>query len=459
MVYALRRAFLKSALNLLLSSTPISGIADSFMKTRDRKVSVSTKRAFEAKALSMDYIKKSLRTLSPKCRKKFIENFIINSILVGKKYQFDLEKKYKMGLPWFFVLTPTAQCNLSCVGCYAHEYTKHKGLPYEEVDRILKEAKELGIHFITISGGEPFTWPYLFKMFREHNDMFFQIYTNGTLITPRVAKMLAKVGNAAPAISVEGFEAQTDKRRGQGIYTKILDAMDNLRKEGVLFGFSATPTKINSDILCSDSFIDLMIKKGCKFGWFFQYVPIGKKPDTRLMSSPEQRNRLRIKIQEIRANKPIFVGDFWNDGPFASGCMAGARPGGYFHINCNGDVEPCVFLQFSVDNIKGKKLIDVIRSPFFKAIRKEQPYCKSKNLLTPCALIDNPEILRKIVKKHGAKPSYNGGMAVINDPKVCRFLDKYSKQMHKMTEPIWDKELKEHFSHWKDDPAFFSAES
>jgi hypothetical protein len=179
-------------------------------------------------------------------------------------------------------------------------------------------------------------------------------------------------------------------------------------------------------------------------------VPIGKKPDVSLMATPEQRSKLRTRVLEVRNTKPIFIGDFWNDGPCVRGCIAGARPAGYFHINCNGGVEPCVFLQFSVDNIKNKKLIDVIQSPFFKAIQKEQPYCKNKNLLTPCALIDNPKVLRKLVKEHNAKPSYEGGESVINDPKITQFLDKYSKKYKKITDPIWKKDKKHKHIHWKD---------
>jgi MoaA/NifB/PqqE/SkfB family radical SAM enzyme len=398
----------------------------------------------------LELIKNNLGRLSPNCKAKFIENFLVNAVILGTQKKRRLSAQLGFGLPWFFVISPSARCNLSCVGCYAWEYTKDDGLSFEEVDRIFIEAKEIGTYFVTITGGEPFFWPHLFKIFEKHNDMYFQIYTNGTLITKEVAEKLAKAGNAAPAISIEGFEKETDQRRGKGTFKKIMQAMDNLKEAGVVFGFSATPTKINSEIISSDKFIDLMIEKGCSFGWLFQYVPIGKSPDVSLMSSPEQRNELRDRVNEIRKSKPIFIGDFWNDGPHVRGCLAGARPGGYFHINSNGDVEPCVFLQFSVDNIKGKKLIDVIQSPFFKAIQKEQPYCTNKNLLTPCALIDNPEILRKIVKEHKAKPSYEGGEKTINNEKITKFLDNYSKEFKKLTDPVWEKELSKKYKTWKD---------
>ncbi|MBK6933688.1 MAG: radical SAM protein [Bacteroidales bacterium] len=379
-----------------------------------------------------------------------IQNFFINAAVIGRQRQEQLRKELNIWLPWFFVISPTARCNLTCVGCYAGNYSKQEDLSFELADRIFNEAKDLGIYFVTVSGGEPFMWPHLLDIMEKHHDMFFQIYTNGTLITKDVANRLGKLGNAAPAISIEGFEKETDARRGEGTFKRIMEAMDNLRNAGVLFGFSATPTKLNIETLMSDEFIDLMIEKGCSIGWFFQYVPIGRKPDVSLMATPEQRFRLRRRSIEIRNTKPIFIGDFWNDGPYVGGCICGARQGGYFHINCHGDVEPCVFLQFSVDNIKDKKLIDIIQSPFFKAFQEAQPYRENNNLLTPCALIDNPQVLRDIVTKFNAKPSYNSSMDVITDPEIISFLDNYTKEYRKLVDPIWENELKLKYKTWKE---------
>jgi MoaA/NifB/PqqE/SkfB family radical SAM enzyme len=378
-----------------------------------------------------------------------IQNFFINAAVIGRQRQEELRKELNIWLPWFFVISPTAKCNLTCVGCYAGNYSKQEDLSFELVDRIFNEAKDLGVYFVTVSGGEPFMWPHLLDIMEKHHDMFFQIYTNGTLITKDIAKRLGELGNAAPAISIEGFEKETDARRGEGTFKRIMEAMDNLRNAGVPFGFSATPTKLNIETLMSDEFIDLMIDKGCVLGWFFQYVPIGRKPDVSLMATPEQRFRLRRRSIEIRNTKPIFIGDFWNDGPYVGGCICGARQAGYFHINCHGDVEPCVFLQFSVDNIKDKKLIDVIQSPFFKAFQNAQPYRENSNLLTPCALIDNPEVLRDIVTKFNAKPSYNSSMNVITDPEIISFLDNYTKEYRKLADPIWDNDLKFKYKTWK----------
>lgn len=455
---AIKRTFLNKILLLLSRLSPenlvkMISLGEEFFirKEEIRAVAQAMKKALQEKHIVSKLVMDTFSSLSRPCRRRFIENFFVNAGILGNQKKQKVEKRLGFGLPWFFVISPTTRCNLKCKGCYAGEYSKEEGLSFEEVDRILKEAKRLGIHFITISGGEPLVWqPHLFKIFKKHNDVFFQMYTNGTLITKETAAKLARLGNVAPAISVEGFRERTDDRRGKGMFKQILTGMDNLREAGVLFGFSATCTSRNSEEIMSDDFIDFYIKKGCRFGWYFQYTPIGRNPDVGLMSTPEQRNKLRLRVSEFRKAKPIFIGDFWNDGPWVKGCIAGARHGGYFHINSQGDVEPCVFLQFSVDNIKGKKLVDVLQSPFFKAIQKAQPYCHNKNLLTPCALIDNPQVLRQIVKTYNARPSYPGADNVIADPEIAKFLDDYSTRYKKITDPIWEKEFSSRFKCWKD---------
>jgi MoaA/NifB/PqqE/SkfB family radical SAM enzyme len=408
------------------------------------------KDAIERETPTVTLTRNILSNLSPICSKKLIEVFFINAAIISRQKQKEILEKENIMLPWLLVISPTARCNLRCTGCYAGGYSWKDDLPFEEVDRIFTEAKELGINFITVSGGEPFIRPDLLELYEKHNDMYFLVYTNGTFIDERMAKKLSELGNVAPGISVEGFKKETDQRRGDGVYEKVLAAMDNLREAGVPFGFSATPTRLNAEIVMSDEFLDFYIDKGCLFGWYFQYIPIGRKPDVSLMATPEQRNRLRERLVEIRETKPIFIGDFWNDGPVVGGCIAGARPHGYFHINCHGDVEPCVFFQFSVDNIKGKKLIDVIQSDFFKAIQDSQPYNENKNLMAPCAIIDNPDVLRELVRKYNAKPSYPGVDSLINNKELMEFLDNYAKEFKKITDPIWENNLSKKHRCWKD---------
>jgi len=377
-------------------------------------------------------LKRILTEANPNCKNKFISNLLVNSMILGN---FQRQRREKKGLPapFLLVISPTMRCNLHCEGCYAGSYTKEEDLDIKVIDKVISEAKKLGVFFITISGGEPFIRKDLLEIFAKHNDVMFQIYTNGTLIDKKLAKKLAKLGNAVPAISVEGFKKETEERRGKGVFDKVILAMDNLKKERAYFGFSATSTRQNIEKF-DDRFIDFYIKKGCFFGWFFQYIPIGRNPDVGLAPTPEQRNKFREKVHKIREKKPIFVADFWNDGLYSNGCMAGGKK--YLHINNRGDVEPCVFVHFAVDNIKNKSLKEVLNSNFFKDIRERQPF--DENLLAPCMIIDHPEILREICEKNNAYPTHKGAESIVKDKEITKYLDLYSKKMGKLTARPWE---------------------
>lgn len=374
---------------------------------------------------------------SKNCREKLALNFFYNATLAGRVKRVKFAKEHNTPTPFFFVISPTMRCNLKCIGCYAAQYKKENDLSYEILDKILKEAKKAGIYFVTISGGEPFLRQDLFKLYKKHNDIYFQVFTNGTLIDEKLTEKIAQLGNIAPVISIEGFEKETEERRGKGVFNKVIKAMNNLEKAGVIFGFSAMPTSKNWQIIASDRFYESLVNLGCTFGWLFQYIPIGREPDLSLMMKPEQRLAIRDKVREVRNKYPIFVCDFWNDGDYVRGCLAGARSGsGYFHINTNGDIEPCVFVHFAQDNIKeiynrGGHLWDAWNSEFFKKIRAGQPWNKDHRM--PCMIIDNPYCLRNLV--FGCAkiyPTEEKAEKLIKDKEIVNHLDNYSSNLKRI---------------------------
>jgi hypothetical protein len=103
------------------------------------------------------------------------------------------------------------------------------------------------------------------------------------------------------------------------------------------------------------------------------------------------------RVREMRKEKPLFIVDFWNDGEFSGGCIAGGRR--FLHINSNGDVEPCAFVHYSGINIKEVSLIEALSQPLFLEYQKRQPF--NHNLLQPCPCLDNPSQLREMV--HASK--------------------------------------------------------
>jgi len=136
-----------------------------------------------------------------------------------------------------------------------------------------------------------------------------------------------------------------------------------------------------------------------KFAWFFTYIPVGVHADPDLMVTEEQREFMYHQLRKFRQTKPLFTIDFWNDGEYVQGCVAGGRS--YLHINANGDIEPCAFIHYSDSNIKEKTLLEAYNAPLFMQYYRNQPF--NENHLRPCPLLDNPERLCEMIRQSGAK--------------------------------------------------------
>ncbi|MHB1420013.1 MAG: radical SAM protein [Bacillota bacterium] len=368
---------------------------------------------------------------NPKSLKKFVSNWVVNAIIVGNPRRQALSEELGVHIPTAILIDPTSGCNLRCKGCWAGEYSKSDRLDPELLDRVITEAKQLGIYWILFSGGEPFLYPHLLDVVANHPDVGFLSFTNGTLIDDKVADRLAELGNLSPAISLEGFEKETDGRRGKGVFQTVSSTMEKLRERGVLFGASITVTRQNNEILFSDEFVNFLIDKGAMYVWSFHYIPIGRDPDLKMMLTADQRTWLVGRVREVRNNKPILIADFWNDGYVTQGCVAGGKV--YFHINAAGDVEPCAFAHFAVDNIKEKSLKEALKSPIFTAYQKRQPF--HNNHLAPCPIIDQPSALREIVKESGAYPTHMGAEDVLMG-ETAAFLDQHSALWRAQAERI-----------------------
>lgn len=384
---------------------------------------------FKSRPLILEQAKRLAK--NPKMLSKFMINWVANNILIGKNVREDFARELGVAVPTLILVDPTSACNLRCAGCWAGEYKKSESLEPELFDRILREAKELGIYWIVLSGGEPFAYKPLLDVISEHPDMGFMAYTNGTLIDEKTADRLADLANFLPVFSLEGWREQTDARRGNGTFDKIMRAMDLLRARGVFFGASVTATRDNVDILFSDDYIDFLVDKGVVLEWCFHYIPIGRNPDTSLMITTEQRAWLARRVPLLRKEKPILIADFWNDGEAINGCIAGGRI--YFHINASGDVEPCAFAHFAADNIRGKSLKEVLQNPLFKAYQKRQPF--HDNHLAPCPIIDQPQALRDMVEESGARPTHEGAAEILEGD-VGAYLDRASARWRQEADTI-----------------------
>lgn len=379
------------------------------------------------------FVERVIHEVDPHVMQTTAVNFFLNAALVGWPKQEECRKKYGCNIPWAILLDPTSACNLHCTGCWAAEYGNKLNLSYEEIDDIIRQGKALGVYLYIYTGGEPLVRKKdLIRLCEEHSDCVFLCFTNGTLIDETFADDLLRVGNFVPAISLEGFEEATDFRRGEGVFKKATAAMELLRKKKLLYGISACYTSANFVSITSEEFFDSLIEMGAYFIWYFHYMPVGNDALPELMPTPEQRVETYHRIRHYRAAKPLFAMDFQNDAEYVGGCIAGGRR--YFHINANGDIDPCVFIHYSDSNIREKTILEALRSPMMMAYHDGQPF--NENMLRPCPMLENPEKLREMVGKTQAHSTDLQSPETVEH--LCAKCDRYAENWKPAAEQLWN---------------------
>ena len=354
----------------------------------------------------------------------------------GTKAVRENRDRYNCNIPFTILFDPTSACNLKCKGCWAAEYGHSLQLSLDEMRSIVSQGKALGTHFYMLTGGEPLIRKAdIITLASEFPECVFLIYTNATLIDKKLCDDIKRCGNITLALSIEGDECSNDDRRGEGAYKTTIEAMELLKKEKLLFGISVCYTSKNVAQVTSEEFLDKMVALGVKYAFYFNYMPIGKGADKSLIPTPSQRKYMYFWMKKMRngkTGKPLFAFDFQDDGEYVGGCIAGGR--NYFHINSNGDIEPCVFVHYSDSNIRTHTLFEALQNPLFMAYRKGQPF--NDNHLMPCPMLENPHILRRIINETGAKSTDLVCKETVEE--LCSKCDDFSIAWAPVAQEIWD---------------------
>jgi MoaA/NifB/PqqE/SkfB family radical SAM enzyme len=386
------------------------------------------------------------RHANPRARRRLVENLFFHWIAQGGRIRTRL-RTLDYWLPFFIVVSPTMRCNLRCTGCYSALYSKDGELSERDLDGLFAQCRAAGIHLVVVSGGEPYLLKdTLLRLFAKYRDIFFLTFTNGTLLDEPLVRELARLGNVAPAISVEGYREHTDRRRSAGVYEQIGRAMATLRRHGVIFGISVTYTRENVELVTDERFVEYYGGQGAVFAWYFMFMPVGRDPILDLVPTPEQRVQCGRTINALRKRYPVFMADFWNDGPAVGGCLAGGRR--YLHVLNSGRVEPCVYAHFGVDNIRETSLLDAANSDFFRAIRRAFPFNQHGNLRRPCMIVDNPDVLRRLVAEYVVPQGHEGAEDIVSNPDVVEWIDSYARRMEELTEADWLATIEDPSARW-----------
>ena len=278
-------------------------------------------------------------------------------------------KKQGIDIPPIIIFSITNECNLECKGCYAQSFhhSSEKELSDEKLRSITEEAKELGVSFFVIAGGEPLMRSEMLNIMKDFPEIIFLVFTNGLLIDDKKILYFKDHKNIIPLISLEGNEEDTNRRRGEGTYEHLQKTMEIMKNKSIFFGNSLTLTNSNFDIIMDEQFIKNLVDYGCKFFLFLEYTPTEKGTEDWVLTENQRAQMIRL-MNKYRAKYPaLFIGVPWDEQD-VGGCLSAGR--GFIHINAAGDLEPCPFAPFSDTNLHNSSLKDALQSEFFKNIRK-----------------------------------------------------------------------------------------
>ncbi len=347
-----------------------------------------------------------LTEVDPKAIRKFAYNCGIKGIRSVERHKRRLRRGQYF--PPFLFISVISGCQLRCQGCWVDVEAPSKRLSLDDLNRIVGDAKRHGNSYFGILGGEPFLHPELLEFFAAHPDCYFQVFTNGQLITDEVARELRRLGNVTPLISIEGTEIVSDVRRGRpNVLGKTLAGLERCHAHRLLVGVATSVCQSNIDDLVREEWLRRLIAMGVHYVWFHTYRVVGPNASPELALRPDQVVAVRRFIVAMRSRLPLAIVDaYWDDRGEALCPMA---TGASHHISPYGDVEPCPIIQFARETIRdGESLFDTMtRSAFLQDFRTT-----AAQATRGCIVLERPDLVQALVARHGARDTTQRGTAL-----------------------------------------------
>ncbi|HIE13074.1 MAG TPA: putative heme d1 biosynthesis radical SAM protein NirJ2 [Desulfotomaculum sp.] len=259
----------------------------------------------------------------------------------------------------------TNECNLKCAHCYRDAGAKKaEELSAEEGRVLIDEIARAGFKIMIFSGGEPIMREDLYELvsYARERGLRPVLGTNGTLITPDVARRLKEAGVMAAGISLDSMDrkAHDDLRGVQGSWEAAVDGMRACRESGV--GFQVHTTVMDFNYGEVEDITDFALSIGAQAHHVFFLVPTGRAADIAEASiKAEQYERLLRRLLEKQKQvpleiKPTCAPQFLRIAKqmgiktrFTRGCLAGLS---YCLINPVGIVQACAYLDIPAGSVR-----------------------------------------------------------------------------------------------------------
>src|SRR5688572_11215603 len=338
-----------------------------------------------------------LTETDPRLLWTFTWNFGVKGVRSVQKFKQRLARGEHF--PPFLYISIINSCNLRCQGCWVKVDGPRHFIDAARMDRLITSAKKRGNSFFGILGGEPFMHPQLLEILARHPDCYFQIFTNGQLITDEIARELRRLRNATPLISIEGTSSVSDTRRGRkDVLNRTMAGLEACVRHKLIVGVATSVCRSNVDELVDEAWLRHLIGRGVHYVWYHTYRPVGENATPELALTPEQVLHVRRFVVRMRSKLPLALVDaYWDDRGEALCPMA---TGISHHINPWGDIEPCPIIQFATETIHdARPLSDVMKSSAFIRDFRETAARTTRG----CIVLERPDLVQSLVVKHQAR--------------------------------------------------------
>ncbi|MGM9537038.1 MAG: radical SAM/SPASM domain-containing protein [Candidatus Onthomonas sp.] len=169
-------------------------------------------------------------------------------------YLFSRASRARVPLSGTFELSPV--CNFSCRMCYVRKTTQEVAahdrpmVPLERWLEIAREAREQGMLYLLLTGGEPFLWPDFWTLYEQLIQMGFliSINTNGSLIDKAAIQRLRRNPPTRINITLYGASDETyySLCRARGVFSRVDQAITGLKEAGLLVKLNGSLTPQNA---------------------------------------------------------------------------------------------------------------------------------------------------------------------------------------------------------------------
>ncbi|MEM0479553.1 MAG: radical SAM protein [Pyrobaculum sp.] len=277
----------------------------------------------------------------------------------------------------------TKRCNLKCLHCYIDAGEAEGGeLTTEEALDVVEQMAEVGVPLILFTGGEPLARPDFFKIAERARDRGIKLVlsTNGTLITPEVAKRLKNLGFYYVGVSLDSHREEFhDVFRGvRGSFAAALAGIKNAINAGLDVGLRFVVTAKNIHEV--GEYIDFAVSIGVRRITFYHLSAAGRaqRLGEDWWYTPEQyRHFIETLIKKAREYVGVLEIETTlapYDGIYIALTLGGGderylkfveSTGGcgrkIVSIYPNGDVYPCQFIDFyKLGNVREKRLREIL---------------------------------------------------------------------------------------------------